>query len=276
MALEGEQGPEGYVQPGSELSVALLSGARAAGLHLGLRILPALQPGEQMTVALRVNLREITLTRGLDGIYRGRVESSAALFGEADRAAEQRATASDIALDEPNYRKFIDTGFDVLAKFPAPKPGPYQIRAAAIDSSTGRAGASAFYYEAPELRAATPAISGLQLQDAPEGPPRTYARGHDIPYSYEVANLHRDAQNRAVLEVTSQILHSGEPVYTSKASRLEIALTALSQGGKVSGVLRIGSAMTPGPYRLRVTVVDTLAPGDPRPRASQDIDFEVR
>lgn len=280
-ARTGVMGPEGdadgwYEAPGSELRSAVLGSMIGSGMRVGISVIPGSAKEPNLQVVLHLDPRQFAVTRGLDGLYHGAIDAAVAVFGEGDTPVSQASGGVTLRQTAEQHLKLRDSGLDCVLQLRPPPQGPYQLRAAVLDNTSGRVGSVSRFLEAPDPAMTTLSLSPIQIKNAEltEGP--AFAPGHPVTYEYFVNNLHRNAKNHAMVEVVSEILHGGRTIYTSPPKVIDIELGRDADRQPISGTIRLSAESGTGRFTLRVKVTDTLAPAGPRRSASQSIDFEVR
>ena len=174
------------------------------------------------------------------------------------------------------------------------KPGPYLVRAALRDPTTGGSGSAQQFVEVPDLAGGHLALSGILLREdaaqpaaasLPHSPApgqdltsgaarRIFRRGTAVFYGYDIFNA-RSGVGRPELETHTRLFHDGEQVPVENRETLDTG----ADGGetprpRVGGRLTLVQDMTPGEYVLQVIVTDKLASGKFR-TATQSMDFEI-
>jgi hypothetical protein len=107
-------------------------------------------------------------------------------------------------------------------------------------------------------------------------PPRVFAPGFRIPYSYFMYNLHHNPDKHAQIEVRSQLFRDGVAIYTSDPKLIDIDLPVPSKPAVGGGYISLTGPTHPGHYIMHLTIADKLAPGPAPPAITRTIDFQVR
>ncbi|HVF44620.1 MAG TPA: VWA domain-containing protein [Pyrinomonadaceae bacterium] len=153
------------------------------------------------------------------------------------------------------------------------KPGLYQVRVAARDRRTGRAGSSAQWLEVPDVKKGGLALSSLFVGETGDGSAqlavcadRRFARDSRLGFFLYVYNAARAAAPPDVaLQV--QIFRDDQPVVTKPLVKIETAgmtdLARLPYGEDLS----LGE-LPAGRYVLQVTAIDRAAKSSATRRAS--------
>jgi VWFA-related protein len=259
-----------------KLTDALLSPLVAADLPL--RLTPLWSRDEKrgpvVRCLLHMDARSMTFQDEADGGSRVELEAMAVLFGARGGKGVQnggkytlrfRPEAAEMA-----RREGLVLTLDLLAT-----PGPYQVRAAVRDLSSGVIGSAAQFLELPDLKKDRPALSSIVMSGAEAGTPaiRQFRGGAAVAYAFIVYNPRLDASKQASIAVDMNFYHDGVRLQTLPAGS---DTTSQSPDGAVSmgGTLRLGDDMKPGIYALAVVAEDRNRRGKDR-YAIQWADFEV-
>jgi hypothetical protein len=103
---------------------------------------------------------------------------------------------------------------------------------------------------------------------------RSFRRGADLVYGYEIINARTDAGQHPELEAQARLFHDGEPVLAGKTTVATAEGASDPRRPTASDRLPLGRDMTPGEYVLQVIVTDKLAKGKFN-TATQSVDFEI-
>jgi hypothetical protein len=201
-----------------------------------------------------------------------------------------------MTLTPDDYQGALRHGLVYRSQLLVDRPGPYQVRAAVRDLTTGRTGSGSQFLEVPEVGKGKLALSGVLLKgfvtDAGTesdslavassslsaetllGPTiRILHPGAKAVYAYEIYDGLGDT---AGLEMSATLIRNGKAVYESPATpvnapQAENEVRVISVGGS----LDLGSDMPSGTYSLQVNVLRQRN-GKIDSRTSQWVDFEVR
>jgi VWFA-related protein len=268
---------EGGARPAAaKLTDALLSPLVAADLPL--RLTPLWSRDEKrgpvVRCLLHMDARSMTFQEEADGGSRIELEAMAVLFGARGTKVVQNGGKYTLRF-RPEAAEMARRQGLLLTLDLAAAPGPYQVRAAARDLSSGLIGSSAQFLEVPDLKKDRPALSSIVMSEVEEGTPaiRQFRGGTAVAYAFTVYNPRLDANKQASTAVEMNFYHDGVRLQTlpgvgSTAS--QSADGAVSMGG----TLRLGDEMKPGTYALAVIVEDRNRRGKER-YAIQWADFEV-
>jgi VWFA-related protein len=276
LGLAGDGDGRGFVAPENELRAAIGSALFATGLHLDLTPKRDTSAEPSLEAVLHVKANEVTLTLRPDGKYHGQLEAMAALFQDNDAAVSQASRTATLLLTPEERQKAIASGFAFPVPLPAPKQGPYQLRAAVLDDTGGRLGAASHFFEARVLTLPLLTMAPIELEPAGDPPRPVYPPNQVVRYSYELANLRNDGANHAKVEVTNRLLRDGRVIYTGEPKILDVGLAQEQSSARISGTVKLGAEVQAGKFTLTVTALDTLATGAERRSATRSIDFEIQ
>jgi VWFA-related protein len=274
LGLAGDGDGRGFVAPDNELRASIGSALFATGLHLDLTAKPGGSPAPSLETMLYLKANEVTLTLRSDGKYYGELEAMAALFQENDAAASQATRVVTLTLTPEERQRAIASGLAFSVRLPAPRKGPYQLRAAVLDDTGGRLGAASRFLELRDLT--LPPMTMAPIEFEPAGTRPVFPAGETVRYSYELANLRNDGANHAKVEVTSRLLRDGQVIYAGEPKILDVGLEQEQSGARINGTVKLGGEVKPGKFTLTITALDTLATGAERRSASRSIDFEIQ
>jgi len=194
------------------------------------------------------------------------------------------------------YEQLLRDGLVYSVSVPIKLPGPYQVRLALRDSSSGRLGSDSQFVEVPNARKKQLSVSGLAVQradpfigsggrqnanyqtgpnSASGGPAvRRFNAGDLLTYSYLIYGG-QPSKGTSVPHLLSQIrlFRVGKEVFTGNET--PVTVSQMSSGGGIVavGTFKLGERLEPGEYFLQVIVSDKLAPE--KQISDQWIDFEI-
>lgn len=243
--------------------------------------------GPVVQSVMHVDARDLAFREGPDGAREADVEVLAMTFGENGEMADQHRRKYAVRLTAERHATALENGFVYNMRVPIGRPGPYQLRIALRDGTTGRIGSASQFIDVPNLGRKRLALSSLFIQGATDAPAadgalddldpnatlavRRFRRGTRATYMSEIYNVRRDRSGRSKVDSEIRLLREGTEVFRGAPRAVEPA----PGGGALlaTGVLQLGSETPPGSYVLELTVIDHLA--GTHGRATQVIDFEV-
>ncbi len=166
-----------------------------------------------------------------------------------------------IDLNEEGYERALKYGLIYTALLPVAKPGPYQVRAACRDESTGKMGAASDFVVVPELRRL--ALSGIVFQHSlgvedhvrPATGARSYAPGERAEFALQVINA-----PDAPLIMRTRLFRDGSQVHEGPPQPLDASSPKVAGRFLTHAAIDIPKDVAPGDYLLRVDVEDKLLP----------------
>jgi VWFA-related protein len=166
-----------------------------------------------------------------------------------------------IDLNEEGYERALKYGLIYTAMLPATRPGPYQIRAACRDESTGKIGTAGDFLVVPKLKGL--ALSGVVFQHSlgvedhvrPAAGPSEYVPGERAEFALQIINA-----PRGPLSIRTRLFRDGAQVYESSPEPVDTG--AAKAAGRVftHSSIQIPANLEPGDYLMRVDVEDQLTP----------------
>jgi VWFA-related protein len=269
---------EGARPAAAKLTDALLSPLVAADLPL--RLTPLWSRDEKrgpvVRCLLHMDARSMTFQEDADGGSRIELEAMAVLFGARGSKVVQNGGKYTLRF-RPDAAEMARREGLLLTLDLAAVPGPYQVRAAVRDISSGLIGSSAQFLEVPDLKRDRPALSSIVMSGAEAGTPavRQYRGGTAVAYAFTVYNPRLDGSKQASIAADMTFYRDGVRLQTLPDAGGG-GTTSQSADGAVSmgGTLRLGDEMKPGIYALAVVVEDRNR-RDKNRYAIQWADFEV-
>lgn len=268
--IEGAAGaagrkPSKQAKPGGELSAALAAAVPVrevpASLSAGYE---TTEQGEALvTVLVSVPLDALTA----DAAGKAAVEVAGYIVnldGKVGARFGQKLSMTPAATPGP------DGWGQVLYRYRVKvAPGLYQVRAAALDVNSGRAGSANEWIAVPDLGSRGLTLGSLKVGERPADTGRPYDVENFVAQRSAERRFRRDAPLRFMtyiynaqgsppdLEAQIQVLRDGKPVRTF--DRLKVEPGADFARGIAYGVEIPLDALTPGRYTLQLTVTDRAA-----------------
>jgi VWFA-related protein len=147
---------------------------------------------------------------------------------------------------------------------PVLKPGPYQLRTAIRDVTSGKTGSAASFVELPDFNSSRLSISSLLLSAGAKGNPeslsrREFSAGSKVYYLSELYGARTDkASSTAKLDVTMHLYRNGQKILSSKSTPFT---PNDSDQVVVTGDFQLPAGLTPGEYEMELAIKDNLADG---------------
>jgi len=226
---------------------------------------------------LHIDTRGLTFTEHADGSREAEVKLVTLIFAGDGRLAARDAREHRISVAADGVEPALQGGLVYAFETETLKAGGYQVRAALLDTPSGRVGATSRFVEVPKLEKGRLALSGIALSGGASeesGNPETTAAvrrfrpGEMITYALFAYG------SRPRLEVRPAIYRDAEPVYESDALPFEGSDQPDPERLAVIGRLRLDPELEPGAYTFEVAVTDAQA-GRRHGAARQWTDFEV-
>lgn len=253
------------------------------------RVTPVLtfSAAPRVEVGVHVDGRDVTVVKGVDGVYRGTIETITVLLDAQGNSVKEGARTIEAQLGEASFRKLLESGFDYTIDFPVAAEGAYQVRAVVRDGASGRIGSTRQFIHCSGWKDGKLVMSSIVLrgetQKNPDGVEasadpgetsfvRSFRTSRKIAYVYHLANVAADAEQRSQVETLSEIWRDGVKIYTTQPILVPFPPSRTPGARTVSGSIGVSEGMAPGSYILRVTVTDKIAIRS----VSQWVDFEVR
>ncbi len=270
--------------PEWQLLAAISSSFHSSGI--GVRLTPLLvsapPKGAFIHTYLHIDGRSLTFREDAAGWRKAQVDVAVAAFGPNGSATAPSAHSFEIRIESDKVGQAADRGFVLDVLHAAATPGPYQVRAAVRDASSGKAGSAGQFIEIPDLSHSQLGLSGIEMRcaiggkeaDEPaQGPAvRRFAPGAPITYSFTVYNP--KSSRSAATEIQAHVFREGKVVWKGEPHALEVAAAGRSEF-PVSRELRFGPDTPEGVYVLRV-VARNRTGRKAAASAVQWMDFELR
>lgn len=293
--LMGEPDPAAKPEPaplGREqiLRNALFSVFTQDGIRIHLEpLFGAANPGAKkkrtpvVRTLLDIDGRDISFSDAPDGKKKTVLDVAVTLLdGDADQTGAANKSFTILVSKEKADqigRGSLQYALDV----PLAKPGPYQVRAAVRDQTSGELGSGYAFLDIPDFNQPRISLSSLILS-LPQGTPAApgarpdwneFAAGAEVHYICEVFGLKAPGKPPAPPEVETQVklYRGGEPVADVPPMPVKVE----SSGGQMflTGSLRMPPDLDPGNYTMEVLAYDRLDTSKKKQPAQQWIDVSV-
>jgi VWFA-related protein len=176
-----------------------------------------------------------------------------------------------VNLNEEGYDRAMKYGLIYSALLPVPKPGPYQIRAACREESTGKIGTGSDFVSIPKLSRRGLTLSGIVFSNAfgveghvvPAAGPTSFTPGERVKFAFQIINAEgARAMKSAGITVRARFFIDGSTIGESPAADVKFEEP---RSGRlfVNAEIAIPANLPAGEALLRVDVENGLAaPGD--------------
>src|SRR4029453_9647657 len=108
--------------------------------------------------------KDLQFTKTAEGTRTAELEMVAVAFGDNGQVVNQLSYPKTVrAASDTDLQRMLDNGLVYILNFPLKKGGPYQMRVAVRDATSGNIGAAMQFVQAPELTNNRLAVSGIVL-----------------------------------------------------------------------------------------------------------------
>jgi hypothetical protein len=227
---------------------------------------------------LHLDARGLTFTERPDGSHETELQLVTLAFGADGRAAERAGRRLHrVGIKPEAFEATLRGGLVYSFEMPVARPGGYQVRAAVLDTASGRLGSASQFVEVPKVKKGRFVLSGIAMggdasdEGANPGATATLRRfraGDMVTYACFAYNA------GLRLEVQPTVYRETVPVYEPAALPFDGAGQRDSTRLAVIGRLHLPPELEPGAYSLEVAVTESKAGGKGR-AARQWIEFEI-
>lgn len=282
----------------SELYQALTSPVASNSLHI--KLTPFLSNSEKVAflryvVALDAN--DLTLADQPDGSKKLVLDIVAVTLGADGKLVDEFNRTHSVIVKGVNMQTVLRNGLVYTGEFAGKKPGVYQIRLAIRDIASKRIGTASQYFEIPDPKNGSLALTQIIVSGATEVfPPvmpvgrrmeeavtfvesttmpavRVFESGKELGYGYSIRNAKAGAAG-TLPSLTSvvNIYRDGSLVSQIPESTIKVGDSYLSGPIQDVGVIPLVTALIPGIYSMEIIVKDL---NDKGKIAIQWTDFEI-
>ena len=234
--------------------------------------------GSEVDGHVFIDPRDLTYTNWLNGKTTCTLDIQIAAFNENGLALQSDSRTYVLQLNTEKFRESETRGFSASPSIALRTVGPYQIRIAVRDETSGRVGSASQFIEAPDMLDGHLAIGNVTASAVDEN--RTtlatqnlFHAGRTYKYVYQVLNLQSDQSKRSQMEAQSRILRDGQTVFQGPLATVSFSPSEDPKRRAAETELKLGQ-LEPGFYFLEFRVTDKLAK-EPR-TATQYTRFEVQ
>jgi hypothetical protein len=203
-------------------------------------------------------------------------DEDAAQAGAANKAFTLQVSKEKAAgLAKASLRYSLDVALS--------KAGPYQVRAAVRDATSGEVGSASAFLDIPDFNKPKISLSSLVLSLPPGAPPvpatrpdwNEFAPGATVQYICEVFGLKTPGKPPAPPDVETEVklYRGGGPVAGVPPSPVRIE--HVGDQSFLAGSMRIPNDLAAGNYTMEVLAYDRLETSKKRQAAEQWIDVTV-
>ncbi len=219
-----------------------------------------------------------------DGGKKGTVlDVAVAVFNEDGSQAGAANKAFTILLTKEQAAELAKTSLQYSLDVPLQRPGPYQVRAAVRDQTSGAIGSGYAFLDIPDFNRSRIALSSLVLS-LPQGTPAAplarpswneFAPGATVEYACEVFGAKTPGKPPMPPNVETEVklYRGGGPVAEIPAAPAKVE--NVGEQSILNGSLRIPENLAAGNYTMEVLAYDRQEPSKKKQAAEQWIDVTV-
>jgi VWFA-related protein len=266
--------------PEMQMGRAVYSLYSATGIHMRLTPQYTLTADGKPVVhnLLYIDLRDVPFHADASGTLQAELDlmvTAQAYESEAVSRSHHLAIHGDSA----QVKEFQEQGLVFAMDVPVKHAGPYQIRSAVRDSSSGTLGSAGQYLEIPDVKKehialTTPRIAA-SLPAAPHDVSqalREFHAGGQVSFAFLIST-DKDGQGAGQpvpLDARVELYRDNKSIVSSP---VPVVPVTGESARAVKGVLKLNEAVSPGQYYFKATVVDAAV--KPPRTATAWADFQV-
>lgn len=245
-------------------------------------------PNNGTVITASVQVAAEALSYGADGKQPAAVDVAGVVLNDQGKPAASFKTRINVTPVSTDPAKAYSS--NVIYNYKAPlKPGLYQVRVAARDSTSGRVGSSMQWIEIPDISQKRLALSSLLIggqaigasktADAKASAPQAmqfsvdhrFSRSSHLGFWIFIYNAQRDAQGVPDVAAQVQVFRDNQSIVNTQPRKLStVGMEDLARI-PYAGDFALAN-LPPGRYILQITVQDRVA----KSTASQRTAFEVQ
>jgi len=244
---------------------------REIPVEMAVDFLDVSQGSSGALVNMHVDASQLSL-RLLNGTHQSALDLLMALFDEKGKAAASFVERINVNIRPERLENAVKYGFN-YRRLMALKPGFYQARVAIREEGSARMGSASKWVEIPDVGKKQLTLSGvllsagkedqndLQLANSvyipqPSSATRRFKKDGAVDFMVFAYNA-KVEKNTADLVIQSQVFSGSKLVYASPVAKMTIPESIDLQ--RIPYAARISlDEFKPGPYELRVVVIDRL------------------
>jgi hypothetical protein len=271
--------------PAQQLVNAAISPLTATDIAVRATTLPGFAPDRGLFVRalLHIDASALTFAKTADGKTTASADVVGMVFDRDGTEVAHLSTGFEAALVDAAAQDALRDGVAYTLRIPIPRAGPYQVRFAVRDRSSGKVGSAGEFVDMPDIPHGTFALSGIVMRVETDAPAtaadadrvvispsqavRRYKPGTRLKYAYEIYNA------AAPVLVTMSVWRGAQQVMSAKPDTLTPPSTQ-TEWFAAGGAFKLGDALAPGSYVLQVAA--QTSKGGKVNRAIQQMDFEVK
>jgi len=232
---------------------------------------------------LDIDGRDLAFSDADGGKKRTVLDVALAVFNEDGSQAGATNKSFTLLVSKDKAAEIGKTGLQYTLDVPLAKPGPYQVRAAVRDQTSGELGSAYAFLDIPDFNQSKISLSSLVLS-LPQGSPTVpaarpdwneFAPGATVQYLCEVFGLKTPGKPPVPPNVETEVklYRGGGPVANIPPSPVKIE--NVGDQSFLAGSLRIPDDLAAGNYTMEVLAYDRLESSKKKQTAEQWIDVTV-
>jgi VWFA-related protein len=215
----------------------------------------------------------------------------AAAYGANNEVVTSSYRTFSVAMTPDEMNQIVASGLVYGFEFAILQPGPYQLRVAAWDVNSERAGSATTFVEIPDFNRKGIALSSVQLYDsdskrneeltragvigAGSAVTRVFALGAVLRYDCTAYGPRIDGQTgKPKIDVAVRLFRGPEQIFSGQPFPLAIADGNSTAAVHVTGEITLPATLPPSNYALELSVHDRLEK-KPLQGAAQWVDFTL-
>ena len=232
---------------------------------------------------LDIDGRDLAFSDADGGKKRTVLDVALAVFNEDGSQAGAANKGFTLLVSKEKAAEIGKTSLQYTLDVPLAKPGPYQVRAAVRDQTSGELGSAYAFLDIPDFNQSKIALSSLVLS-LPQGTPaesparpawNEFAPGATVQYLCEVFGLRTPGKSPVPPDVQAEVklYRGGGPIAEIPPSPLQIE--NVGDQSFLTGSMRIPDDIAAGNYTMELLVYDRRESSKKKQAAEQWIDVTV-
>ena len=276
-----EEAKRGKPTARDQTNLALISPFSAQDIQVDLTSFFAEDSGTGPVIRSFVYLDPETLTFApVDGRHHASFELHGMIFGENGAVVDKVSRGATVKLTDAEYQYVMRNGLGLAFDMPVKRPGAYQVRLAARDTTSSKLGSTGQFVFVPDLKNKRLAVSGIVLGTSGAGQTianpgaRRFFANSELYYACKLYNATDGKGKLRNLVMNVTLFRDGKIVYSGP----EVPVVASEQADlsrvSIGGGIRLGAQLEPGYYYLQLVITDKDAKTKTA-SVAQWADFEI-